>query len=185
MKRRLFKLFRIVSLLVCTAVVIMWGLSASISQFGFVAVRSGQLFVFNCGFGQLAMLHVDNAPDPDGVRGFGDNYLDGDFGLSSAPGAFSTEMNDFDWHVRFLGAQYLSGTQQYMTKGPHELKCKSSLLVVPCWLVCLATGWPLPIVIRDILRKFRRMPGFCSRCGYDLRATPERCPECGTARVAE
>ena len=59
-------------------------------------------------------------------------------------------------------------------------------VVVPYWfvIVLLATPWWWPVawrrVLSPLLARFRRSPWACRRCGYDLRATPERCPECGT-----
>jgi hypothetical protein len=54
----------------------------------------------------------------------------------------------------------------------------------PHWFVLLlAAALPLAWLLSERLRRQRRRAGragLCPRCGYDLRASPERCPECGT-----
>jgi len=50
------------------------------------------------------------------------------------------------------------------------------------WLAFLPLSIPALAAIRLTYQKVTRpKQGLCARCGYDLRASPDRCPECGTA----
>jgi hypothetical protein len=52
---------------------------------------------------------------------------------------------------------------------------------VPYWLPATFLVWPplVALLYANVARRARRT-GRCPKCGYDLRATPDRCPECGT-----
>lgn len=59
-------------------------------------------------------------------------------------------------------------------------------VVVSHWLLSLSTGaLALGVLGRSLARRWsarRALIGhWCPNCGYDLRASPDRCPECGRA----
>jgi hypothetical protein len=52
---------------------------------------------------------------------------------------------------------------------------------VPHWFVLLLSAIVPGLWAKSWLRqRVRLRKGLCLACGYDLRATPQRCPECGT-----
>jgi hypothetical protein len=59
-----------------------------------------------------------------------------------------------------------------------------SVWFVPSWLVVVVTTmpaalWTARVVTRVLRRRNRLRNGLCVSCGYDLRGTADRCPECG------
>lgn len=86
--------------------------------------------------------------------------------------------------VEAFGAQFTRHTMWYS----QSLRRSGVDLIVPCYLVVLASAVPPAFALRRLHRRRRQTHrsgrGQCTACGYDLRGSPGRCPECGRERPA-
>ncbi|HEY7091010.1 MAG TPA: hypothetical protein VH518_23135, partial [Tepidisphaeraceae bacterium] len=61
-----------------------------------------------------------------------------------------------------------------------DAKGSRIVLNTPYWsILVLSSIVPAIWVYRRLRAGRRTQAGHCANCGYDLRATPDRCPECG------
>ena len=148
----LFHLLTALSLVLCVAVVVLWGRTYS---------RPESL---------------------TWVRSDGSNVVAR--GLYAGGG-----MASYDWTI--LPAMQFRGPLGYHRRTAGPLPPEVSR-IRPSWFslpdyASFATPFWIPTLVTAIapavwlMRRgsWRRRAGHCPRCGYDLRATPERCPECG------
>jgi hypothetical protein len=180
MKRRVFTICSGVSLVLFVAVVVLWVRShGSTDRIDWRNERGSRSVRTARGHAVLYLYVADLSDRPD--RHHGPRYqhedhpsvpfntlilMAGERGETS----YSREWAGFAWHERRnvrLGRLHV-------------------IAVMPFWSIAAATG-ALPVAwavvrVRSALRARRRHAGVCASCGYDLRATPGRCPECGVVR---
>lgn len=61
-------------------------------------------------------------------------------------------------------------------------KFREYFVELPLWAIALVSSvLPAVIAVRWNSRRRRRVAGRCVECGYDLRASKNACPECGTS----
>lgn len=95
-----------------------------------------------------------------------------------------------DEDVRWMGFAKYSTRRGPRTPVPAVMRWRSPVTpwlftspykayAVPYWMIVVLTAIPAArAVARLVRRSLRRRRGLCPGCGYDLRATTDRCPEC-------
>jgi hypothetical protein len=184
MRRRLFTPLVGLSVALCVVVALLWCHSNSSLQV--VSHRSAERSFAVCLY--LGEVHFICADGPIGDPGWswraysipdtatrGSLYLQHGF-----------ERWEFGGFVRVTGEQgpYWEGATPLRELARWPLPYDA--WIAPLWLLLLIFAAPFGRrLIKVWLRHVRRRRNGCAVCGYDLRATPSRCPECGAVPAAK
>jgi hypothetical protein len=176
MIRRLFTFFSVLSLLLCLATIVLWLRSYRVRDMVSFAKAGGNSHMAQSILGRV---HVQTT--------FGNST--GGFHYAAdrlSPqaiwnGGMSRYPVNTEWHFGFVWQSY-SRRHMPLWGNATNLITRHRLIVVPYWSVSvLLAVLPGVWVVGRLRRRDRVEFGHCRQCGYDLRASPERCPECATA----
>jgi hypothetical protein len=180
--RRLFTLCSGVSLVLCTAVCVLWVRSYwRCDLYARDAWPRNEGIVVGSNEGRLVFRRDAILPPSSGIES-----------VTELVGVLNA---DAVWFEQAGNRNFESRKRDYLASGMQSAAgYRVGLLwrmgrywdvVVGHWVPAALFGAIAGATARPgFLRRRRRAAGRCPTCGYDLRATPGRCPECGTAAAA-
>ena len=209
MKRRVLNLLTLVSLLLCTTAAVLWASSHYLCGFfswgrpdraaASVAWSKGRLLLCAGTAGSVAQRGFGTGTVPplsfDGSRALPDFWLSPANYFSGKYGPLTQRTLHVHWAWEGFAAQTtrVSAVQLPVPTGGSPATDRAvhpplpvapvyaRRLMVPLWSITLATAiLPVAAYVRHTQRNERRKSGRCIKCGYDLHATPGKCPQCGT-----
>jgi hypothetical protein len=194
-RRWLFSWIVALSLILCITTIVVWIRSyfaADWITFGKIhdPKCDESFYEFNSDSGNLLFnrIHVTViGPAPDSFQVYKDagmTLTPGFSHLSKPPEKVSSKSLR-----EYVGADYYgSNTQRQFDGDPdHRFPSPGQIIEsvvgseIPHWyLVVIFSIVPTWYFLRLARDRRRKRTNSCLNCGYDLRATPDRCPECGT-----
>jgi hypothetical protein len=175
-RRRLFNFLTLLSLLLCLATVALWMRSYS---------RRQALLLFATSPGWIERLAIESLVGELSLSY--DQFLGGteDSGWIyevSSPYSVTTHGELLREYPRPRSATFLGfGYDFYYSRSTDH---PARAIWFPHWFLALILAVLPALRLRNLLRTRRRNRiGLCPHCGYDLRASPSRCPECGADKL--
>ena len=165
MKRFFFHFIVTVSLMLCVSTVALWVRSYWIDESIFYGPGPFRCCNFSNDQGQIQIGYAWRTDGYEFDRGF--SYASG----------LSNVSPPLTWWQRwcFGGFDYNAYFSRFSWR----------MVLVPHWFVLLVCGLPVLWIRRWQQQNKPDTSLLCLKCGYDLRASPDRCPECGTPIPAD
>ena len=178
-RRRLFNLAAVVSVLLCGVTIALWVRSFRIADTLVWSTARGQLREIALMPGEVVFANAAWGGEPSEPLRHQTTYDANDDILWSRRWSIATKWGfGVDEYVEPVYLTYFQGARPAGADAPvKQVKVRRLALRFPL-LLSIFSVLPLVAGWRS-LRRRRRDGSHCPACGYDLRATPDRCPECG------